>query len=205
MTAPNRFEKRKQRTRNQLKTCALDLLLEKGYIDLTIQDITDCADFARGTFYVHFADKDDIVWAIVHDSMESLVETSLAGVQDVPYARQKIITWVNVFTYAHDNRALLQVLLGEKGHPAFAQRLQDFVGGIIEQGIESGVFRPQMEVELPTPFVAQYMTGALVRLMLWSLDTDYTPEQLAQMFYEVIYREPMPPELGMGEDSGGGR
>lgn len=61
---PNRFQRRKQRTRNALKQAAMDLLLAYGYDNLTVQAITDRADFARGTFYVHFADKDDIVWAL---------------------------------------------------------------------------------------------------------------------------------------------
>lgn len=173
----------------------MELLLEKGYIDLTIQDITDRADLARGTFYVHFGDKDEIIWSLLRDSMDELVSGTLRDFDDVPYLKRKYLLWVKVFVYAQENRDLLQILLGSKGHPAFAQRLQDFFAERIEQGITTGEFRPQLDFDLPISFITQFMTGALVRLMLWSLDRDYTPHQLAQMFYEIMYRQPMPPEL----------
>ena len=65
-TSPvNRFERRKQRTRDQLKQAAIGLILEKGYDAVQVQDITDRADLGRGTFYIHFADKEDVVWRAV--------------------------------------------------------------------------------------------------------------------------------------------
>lgn len=192
---PNRFQRRKQRTRNALKQAAMDLLLAYGYDNLTVQAITDRADFARGTFYVHFADKDDIVWALLEESMASLLKDTIGHITNESPMRRKYLLWQRVFLYAQENQALLRVLVGENGHPAYAVKIQDFFGTIIEQGIKGGTFDPQIDVGLPPEFLAQFMTGALVRLMLWSLDTDYTPSQLAQMFYEVIYREPMPPEI----------
>ena len=195
MNTPNRFEKRKQRTRKQLKACAMQLLLEKGFTDLTIQDITDCADFARGTFYVHYGDKDEIVWALVQDTMDDLVQKVLHDLREVPYKQRKYLVFKTTFEYAHAHRDLLLVLTGENGHPAFVTRLQDYVADIIRQGVESGMYQPIKKGDLPLDFITQYMTGALVRLMLWSLDTDYTPEQLAQMFYEIILREPLPDGL----------
>lgn len=195
MNTLNRFEKRKHRTRNQLKQYTMELLLEKGYADLTIQDITDRADLARGTFYVHFGDKDEIIWSLLRDSMDGLVEETLHGLNDVPYLERKYRIWLEVFTYGHENRDLLRVLLGDKGHPAFSHRLQNLFAEVVEKGMVSGVFRPQMDVDVPVIFMAQFITGALVRLMLWSIDTDYTPQQLAQMFYEFLHKEPLPPEF----------
>jgi len=40
----------------------LQLVLEKGYEAVSIQDITDRADLGRGTFYIHFKDKEEVVW-----------------------------------------------------------------------------------------------------------------------------------------------
>lgn len=189
-----RWEKRKRRTRGQLKAATLDLLLEKGYQDLTIQDITDRADFARGTFYVHFGSKDEIVWAIFEEDLQTLTQ-EVISIRETSYLRRKYLTWQRAFAYAHEHRDLLQVMLGPNGHPGFAQRLQDYIAQFIEAGITSGLYDPQLAVELPKAFMAQFMTGALVRLMLWSLDTAYTPDELATMFYEILYREPLPQDI----------
>ncbi len=193
--ALNRHQRRKQRTRDLLKQCTLDLLLEKGYLALTIQDITDRADVARGTFYVHFNDKDNIVWAIFEDSLKSLTEVLLQYSVVENAAQRKFLMWRYTFEYAQNHRDLLRVMVGEQGHPAFAQRIQEYVYRFIENGIQNGIFGPDMHTNVPIGFVAQFMTGALVGLMLWSLETDYSPSQLATMFYEVIYREPMPADL----------
>lgn len=188
----NRHQRRKQRTRALLTQCTLDLLLEKGYLALTIQDITDRADVARGTFYVHFKDKDDIIWAIFEESLTKLAEAIMQHAVIENEDRRKFMMWRYTFEYAQTHRDLLRVMVGEQGHPGFAQRIQDYVYQFIENGIQSGIFTREMNVNVPIPFMAQFMTGALVRLMLWSLDTGYTPIQLATMFYETIYLTPIP-------------
>jgi AcrR family transcriptional regulator len=45
------------RTRNLILGAFMDLLPEKGFQSLTVQDITEKAGVNRATFYAHFADK----------------------------------------------------------------------------------------------------------------------------------------------------
>ena len=55
------------RTRKALKEALTDLILEKGYEGVTVQDVIDRADVGRSTFYAHFVDKDDLLMAILAD------------------------------------------------------------------------------------------------------------------------------------------
>jgi AcrR family transcriptional regulator len=50
-----------------LKEALTDLILEKGYEAVTVQDVIDRADVGRSTFYAHFTDKDDLLMAILAD------------------------------------------------------------------------------------------------------------------------------------------
>ena len=62
-----RPDRRVNRTRKALKEALTDLILEKGYESVTVQDVIDRADVGRSTFYAHFVDKDDLLMAILAD------------------------------------------------------------------------------------------------------------------------------------------
>jgi AcrR family transcriptional regulator len=62
-----RLDRRVGKTRRALKDGLADLILERGYEDVTVQDIIDRADVGRSTFYAHFTDKDDLLLAILAD------------------------------------------------------------------------------------------------------------------------------------------
>lgn len=183
----NRHEKRRQRTRQKLQAATMELLLEKGYDTLTVQDITDRADLGRGTFYIHFTDKEEIVWSIVEAGMieaDRVAHQHIAedGMPDRPaYAG-----YVNMFRHADENRDLYRIMLGSQGVTLLTNRAQDFLAADLEREMVTmpGDFSP----DVPPGIVAQIVTGAIVRLILWWLesDNDYTPEQMAEMLYMVL-------------------
>ena len=63
----HRPDRRVGKTRKALKEALTDLILEKGYEGVTVQDVIDRADVGRSTFYAHFVDKDDLMMAILSD------------------------------------------------------------------------------------------------------------------------------------------
>jgi AcrR family transcriptional regulator len=62
-----RPDRRVGKTRKALKEALTDLILAKGYEEVTVQDVIDRADVGRSTFYAHFIDKDDLLMAILAD------------------------------------------------------------------------------------------------------------------------------------------
>ena len=62
---PTRHQRRRAQTRKALMQAAVELVIEKGYEAVTAKDVTDRADLGRGTFYVHFKEKEDVVWAAI--------------------------------------------------------------------------------------------------------------------------------------------
>jgi AcrR family transcriptional regulator len=52
-----------QRTRRLLLNSLIDLILERGYETITVQDIIDRANVGRSTFYAHFQDKEDLLFS----------------------------------------------------------------------------------------------------------------------------------------------
>ena len=56
-----KVDRRIQRTRQLLDDALIELILEKGYDKITVQNIVDQANAGRSTFYSHFLDKDDLM------------------------------------------------------------------------------------------------------------------------------------------------
>jgi AcrR family transcriptional regulator len=55
------IDRRVERTRRSLLNALNELILEKGYEKVTVQDVIDRANVGRSTFYAHFEDKDQLL------------------------------------------------------------------------------------------------------------------------------------------------
>ncbi len=68
-TIPRR-EREKLRQREELLAAALSLFSEKGYHAVTMQEIAQKAEFAVGTLYKFFRDKEDLYKALIRSRAE---------------------------------------------------------------------------------------------------------------------------------------
>jgi len=189
---PNRFELRKERTRNALKQAAIDLILEKGYDEVTVEDITERADLGRGTFYIHFKDKEDIVWRIIREGIETLDREANQQLGNQTLPQIEYYGYLMTFNHVDKNRALFKLMLGSRGSAALTEQVQQYVAGHIESEIKSGI--SLNDFNLPSEFVANSLTGALVRVILWWLEVpnNYTFTEVAGMFYQMMHHQ-LPP------------
>ena len=62
---PRRRDRRVEKTRDAIQGAFQELLLERSYASITVQDILDRANVGRSTFYSHFEGKDDLLRRLV--------------------------------------------------------------------------------------------------------------------------------------------
>ena len=60
---PGRRQRRSSEIRERLFRAALDLFASKGFLEATVEDITEAADVGKGTFFNYFPSKDHILIA----------------------------------------------------------------------------------------------------------------------------------------------
>src|SRR5215213_238359 len=75
-------DRRVSRTRRSLSAALIELILEKRYDSITVQDVIDRADVGRSTFYTHYRDKDDLflsAWKRLLDLFVRRIEWEKAG------------------------------------------------------------------------------------------------------------------------------
>jgi AcrR family transcriptional regulator len=187
----NRHEKRKLVTRNKLKKAALELLLEEGYDKLNVMDITDRADLGRGTFYIHFHDKEDIVWAIIEDGIRAEDEAAHLAFDGKELFNLEYHGYVRMFKHAENNMDLYRVMLGASGSSTLTGRVQTYMAAELVREMEnSPIFQ---EFDAPAEVVAEIVTGSLVRLIIWWLTDDhhqrYSAEKMAAWLYQVLHHK----------------
>ena len=69
----DRAQRRAWRTHQKLLDASLEMFNQKGIDATSIQDITERADVGKGTFYRHFADKDEVKQELVAKAVDNLV------------------------------------------------------------------------------------------------------------------------------------
>jgi AcrR family transcriptional regulator len=70
--APDRFARRRARTRAALLAAAREVFAKRGLDGTTIQAIADAADVGKGSFYNHFDSREDVLAAAAHEALEEL-------------------------------------------------------------------------------------------------------------------------------------
>lgn len=65
-----KVDRRIIKTKTSIILSLIDLLKEKDYTKITVEDIVNKADIARKTFYLHFSSKDDIILQVKNNLYE---------------------------------------------------------------------------------------------------------------------------------------
>ena len=189
----SRHERRRLQTRKQLIETTMQLVLEKGYDSISIQDITDRADLGRGTFYIHFKDKEEIVWTVFQELFRTLEQDAHRQLdRNVPGVEYYGL--LNIFHHAEKHRDLYRVMLGGKGSAMLTARVQDFMAESFLYDIRNAPPPTDVDFGIPPEIEAQILTGMISRLLFWWLETtnDYSVEQMASMIYKALYRKNPP-------------
>lgn len=115
-TLPRTLRKR-ERTRGELLAAAERLVAARGLDAISIDDITEEADVAKGTFYTHFEDKDDLAVAIARHirlELEANITARNEGITDAAVRMANGLSSLLAFAIAQPvrARALLRLIPG---------------------------------------------------------------------------------------------
>jgi AcrR family transcriptional regulator len=112
-----RTRRKRERTRGELVAAAERLVAARGLDALSIDDITEEADVAKGTFYTHFTDKDDLAAAVgkaIRMELEDKITATNEGVTDAAIRMANGLSSLCAFAIAQPvrARALLRLIPG---------------------------------------------------------------------------------------------
>jgi TetR/AcrR family transcriptional regulator len=80
-----RRERERRAQRQEMLAAALDLFSQRGYRNVSMQEIAEKAEFAVGTLYKFFRNKEDLYRALIHEQFEAFREAlteAIGGPED---------------------------------------------------------------------------------------------------------------------------
>jgi len=187
---PNRHQQRKAATRQTLLEAAREVIVERGYNDVEILDITERANVSKATFYKHFSNKEACVRELMLAGFDTLVERIFEGGRRAESREAWAAeSFREAFVWADQNRQLLLIMVGGRASGQLGVFGRNYLVEHIERGLaEFGLFPESGDV--PRVVKAHVMAGVLIQLLGWWLenDTGYSPRDMANLLQRVLER-----------------
>lgn len=176
----DKTDRRSLRTRHLVGRAWLELIREKGYDAITVNDIIARANVGRSTFYAHYRDKDDLFVKEVDRVIDALHSDALRDPRDEGWYFPSL----GLFRHVGDEYELYRALLWSSGMDLFVREMQKSLARRIERGLqESG-----NTYEIPIPALATFVASSFLALLKWWLENKmvHSPEEMDDMFKKLV-------------------
>jgi AcrR family transcriptional regulator len=117
-----KVDRRVLKSQDAIKKAILELMAEKNFEDITIRDISDRANVNRGTIYLHYMDKYDLLDKIIEEHISNLRELCHSA-SDMTFKEGNYV-W---FDYFAENHLFFSTMLNTKSAAYFRSRFLDLV------------------------------------------------------------------------------
>ncbi|WP_067828768.1 TetR/AcrR family transcriptional regulator [Nocardia inohanensis] len=173
-------DRRVRRTRRALRDALVSLSVERGYANVTVEDITERADLGRATFYTHFADKDALLDSVVGDVIAELNARlePLADLDGVGFTGKPVL---EVFRHALEERDTYRVILRGEGDGRALRRFTEERTAAAAAAFAARAANLGVTPKLDPALVARAWVGEQISVLQWWLETDPPPLPLEQV------------------------
>lgn len=174
--APRKEDRRIQRTRALLREALFSLIVEQGYPSISIQDIADRANVARTTFYLHYTDKDQLLFTSLRDLYNELLsQVPTPSVEDIRRGHFPSISDRTDFDHISQYADFYRIMLGENGSPQFMHQVRQLLADAYEQRWLQPLAEGGLKPRLPLNLIAFLLAGIKISIMLWWVNHNMQP------------------------------
>jgi AcrR family transcriptional regulator len=173
-----------QRTRELLQKALIELISEREYATIKIQDIVDRANVGRTTFYKHYNSKDELFMSC-HEVMISEFHPGPFH----PLSQEELLSpdipteMTSAYQHLEQRRAQLYPVFQGKDSPWILRQIRDRSAREIEANLRLAF--GETKTTIPLDLLANYLAGAQIALVQWWLEKrrPHTAEQLTQTIH----------------------
>ncbi|MGH3861301.1 TetR/AcrR family transcriptional regulator [Actinokineospora sp.] len=173
-----------------LLRAAARLFAERGYDDVSIDEIANEAGVAKGLLYYYFTNKRALYVAIIRDASDQLAART-APDPSLPAAERTAAVLTELIDWAKEYRPLMGILLaqGTGAEPEIQRVVQAGRERQIDMmlaGMRDAAAELDLPIDLPAPLLRHTIRGWIAflesTLTAWLPHPDISEEQLKQLF-----------------------
>ena len=189
-----RRQRRAAETRVRLFRCALQLFAERGFPNVTVEDITETADVGKGTFFNYFASKDHVLGVMAEIQLGKVREAlrlAESGKQSTYSVLHRLFLRVGEEPGRSPDlaRALISSFLANASVRFLIDRNLSEGRNIVAQIVAAGQKRGEIDPRLRKEKVALQLQQAFMgTLLLWSLHGKPALETWIEQSFQHFWR-----------------
>lgn len=176
-------QKRQTETKEYIKEAVAQLLSEQGFEQLTISQITQRAGINRGTFYLHYQDKYDMIDQLKEDTLNQIFYILQ---EEDQHPRRAII---KILMYIQENFAFISAI-SKSRYVNFSEYIKEFILRILSY---SHHFETAITELYQIPFLYArevYLASLGSIISLWIENGGQeSPQEMADILLRIGYIE----------------
>jgi AcrR family transcriptional regulator len=177
-------DQRVRRTRDRLGDALVELLVQKPFDDITVQDVLDRAGVSRSTFYTHYRDKNDLFLSDAEEFFEGMA-TALSRFGD---KSERVAPVWELFAHIGEVRPFYNALV-ESGrmHDVMELGQEHFARGM-EQRLNE-IPRARTIPPDRRGAIAHGLAGSLFSLLAWWVQhgMSLSPQEMDKLFHSLVW------------------
>jgi AcrR family transcriptional regulator len=178
------MDRRIQKTKDAIVKAFIELMSEKNFDQITINEISERANVNRGTVYLHYADKYGLLDQCIEDHLDRLFQSCLPdGGADHFTAKVSIL---RAFEYLEQNAFFYSTMLKNKGNLSFRNRLLSMIAQTLQEGIDKAGYHQDIKKDV----LVQFLASAAVGVIEWWLthSMPYPAKEMVEQFWLLLER-----------------
>ena len=199
---PGRRERRRAETHERIFRAALQLFAQRGFMETTVEDITEAADVGKGTFFNYFPTKEHVLATFGAERLAS-VERTLESAKHgpvLPVLRELLVDFAG---QANENPALLRAIYAAHAScaPVRAELQQRIRAGrrLLSQIFSLAQKRAEVRRDISPQELARLTQMVFLGVAVaWSLNPESPARGAGGAVWEIFYEGLRPKKIAGG-------
>jgi len=168
-----------RKTKQAIFDAFAELLNQKKYSKITVQELAELADVGRSTIYSHFETKEDLLTAMCIDIFEEMLSAEHV-ISDSP---ENIL--VMLLTHIQENKKVIAGIFASEGMDVFVEYCKHYFFGVVETSLLEAY--DEEASGIPKDFLENHLIGTFMEMLRWWAKNNMkqTPQELAHYFMKI--------------------
>lgn len=183
------MDRRQKKTRDAIFSAFAELLSQKHYNQISVQEIIDAANVGRTTFYAHFETKDYLLKSLCEELFGHIIDTAMGlphGHYHYSCGSKTDSVFLHLVRHLQENDRNILELLSSENNEIFMKYFKTNLRTlIVTQYAEKGLLK---NAALPEDYLVNHIASSFVETIDWWLSRGMkeTPETITEYFLSVI-------------------